>query len=117
MCFLEIGASWLPYYLDRLDEHYEKRGENDMPLLKKKPSQTVREAQLYFSIESGEGLLAPTIDYVGAEHFMYASDVPHWDNEFPESLEQLWEHPQLSDSAKRSILHDSAASLYGLSGR
>jgi uncharacterized protein len=117
MCFLEIGASWLPYYLDRLDEHWEKRGEADMPLLKAKPSQTVRDAKLYFSIESGESLLAATVNSVGAEHFMYASDVPHWDNEFPESLEQLWEHPGLSDGAKRSILHDSAAALYGLNGR
>jgi hypothetical protein len=56
-----------------LDEHYEKRGENDMPLLKQKPSRMVRDAQLYFSLESGEGLLAPTVDYVGAEHFIKLS--------------------------------------------
>jgi uncharacterized protein len=117
MCFLEIGATWLPYYLDRLDEHWEKRAEHDTPLLKKKPSQIVKESKLYFSLESGESLLAPTIDVVGADHFMYASDVPHWDNEFPESLEQLWDHPKLSDDSKRKILHDSAATLYGLNGR
>jgi predicted TIM-barrel fold metal-dependent hydrolase len=117
MCFLEIGATWLPYYLDRLDEHWEKRGEADTPLLTRKPSQTVRESNLYFSLESGETLLAPTIEAIGAEHFMYASDVPHWDNEFPRSLEKLWEHPQLSDAAKRAILHDSAAAMYGLDRR
>jgi hypothetical protein len=32
--FLEIGATWLPYYLDRLDEHWEKRAVIEMPLLK-----------------------------------------------------------------------------------
>ncbi len=114
LCFLEIGATWLPYYLDRLDEHWEKRGEHDMPLVKLKPSQMVRHSNLYFSIESGETLLPETIDYLGADHFMYASDVPHLDNEFPESLEQLREHPRLSDEAKRKILHDNAARLYGL---
>ena len=74
----------------------------------------MRESNLYVSLESSETLLPQTIDYLGAQHFMYASDVPHWDNEFPESLQQLWEHPQLSDDTKRKILHDNAATLYAL---
>ena len=35
--FLEIGATWLPYYLDRFDEHWEKRAQCEMPLLEEKP--------------------------------------------------------------------------------
>jgi uncharacterized protein len=116
LSFLEIGATWLPYYLDRLDEHWEKRGEHDTPLLKQKPSQIVKDSSLYFSLESGETLLAQTVDFVGARHFMYASDVPHWDNEFPHSLEQIWNHPDLSEDTKHKILHDNAAVLYGLKG-
>jgi predicted TIM-barrel fold metal-dependent hydrolase len=85
MAFLEIGATWLPYYLDRLDEHWEKRAQYEMPLLKEKPSELVRKSEVYFSIESGESQLAHTIEYVGAEHFVYASDIPHWDCEFPEN--------------------------------
>ena len=42
LAFLEIGATWVPYYLDRLDEHWEKRAKHEMPLLKKKPSELVR---------------------------------------------------------------------------
>ena len=34
LAYLEIGATWLPYYLDRLDEHWSKRGSYEMPLLK-----------------------------------------------------------------------------------
>nr|NIO09846.1 amidohydrolase family protein [Deltaproteobacteria bacterium] len=89
LAFLEIGATWLPYYLDRLDEHWEKRGKFEMPLLKKKPSDLVRESTICFSLEAGETLLPQTIDYLGAEHFVYASDIPHWDNEFPENLHFL----------------------------
>jgi hypothetical protein len=48
-----------------------------MPLLKKKPSDVVRQSKMYFSVEPGESQLAATIDYVGAEHFLYASDIPH----------------------------------------
>jgi hypothetical protein len=114
LAFLEVGATWLPYYLDRLDEHWEKRAKYEMPLLKKKPSDVVREAKMYFSLEAGESQLVPTIEYLGAEHFLYASDVPHWDNEFPENLEALRDHPQLSAAAKEKILYKNAKALFGI---
>jgi len=38
LAFLQIGATWLPYYLNRLDKHRERRAEYEVPLLKKKPS-------------------------------------------------------------------------------
>jgi predicted TIM-barrel fold metal-dependent hydrolase len=113
IAFLEIGATWLPYYLDRLDEHWEKRAEYEMPLLKQKPSDLVRGSKVYFSVEPGESQLVHTIDYVGAEHFLYASDIPHWDNEFPKNLEDLRNHPDLSDDVKEKILYQNAKELFG----
>ena len=53
LAFLEIGATWVPYYLDRLDEHWEKRAKHEMPLLKKKPSELVREVEDLFQLGSG----------------------------------------------------------------
>jgi predicted TIM-barrel fold metal-dependent hydrolase len=114
LAFLEIGATWLPYYLDRLDEHWEKRAEHEMPLLKKKPSDLVRGSRMYFSVEPGESQLAHTLEYLGAEHFLYASDIPHWDNEFPENLERLRKHGDLSDDVKEMILYKNAKALFGL---
>jgi len=112
LAFLEIGATWLPYYLDRLDEHWEKRAEFEMPLLKKKPSEVVRDSKMYFSVEPGESQLAATIDYVGADHFLYASDIPHWDNEFPHNLHDLQNHKQLSNETKEKILYKNTKELF-----
>ncbi len=112
--FLEIGATWLPYYLDRLDEHWEKRAEIEMPLLEEKPSELVRKSPVYFSIEAGESQLPQAIDYVGADHFVYASDIPHWDCEFPENLEQLRAHTALSAEVKDKILSQNAKRLFDL---
>jgi len=114
LAFLEIGATWLPYYLDRLDEHWEKRGAIEMPLLKEKPSDLVRQSPIYFSIEPGESQLAHTIDYVGADHFVFASDVPHWDCEFPKNLEHLRSHKALSPEVKEKILYQNAKRLFSL---
>lgn len=116
MAFLEVGATWLPYYLDRLDEHWEKRGHADMPLLKDKPSDVFRASEIKVSIEAGETLLAETIKSVGAGHLMFATDVPHWDCEFPGNLRHLREHPQLGDAEKRQILYDNAKQFFKLEG-
>lgn len=114
MGFLEVGATWLPYYLDRLDEHWEKRAEEEMPLLKKKPSQTFRESSLKVSLEGKESLLRETVDFVGAEHLIYATDVPHWDGEFPENLEEIRATNVITDNEKRAILHDNTEALFSL---
>jgi uncharacterized protein len=115
--FLEMGATWLPYWLDRMDEHWEKRGEYETPLLKKKPSDIVRESPIYVSLEEEETLLPQTIDYLGDSHFMYASDIPHWDSEFPENLDAIWEHRDLSRDTKEKILYHNARAFYGLEAR
>lgn len=114
LAFLEIGATWLPYYLDRMNEHWEKRGKLEAPLLERKPSEIVRRSNVYFSVEEGESQLKQTIDYLGSQHFVYASDIPHWDNEFPVSLEHLRSHPDLSDEVKHAVLYANAAALYKL---
>lgn len=114
LAFLEIGATWLPYYLDRLDEHWEKRAEDEMPLLKNKPSEVFRKSQIKVSIEGKESLLRETIGFVGVDHLVYATDVPHWDGEFPENLEEIREANNLSDAEKRAILYDNAKALFAL---
>ena len=111
---LWLYTGWLPYYLDRLDEHWEKRAEIEMPLLKEKPSELVRKSNVYFSSEPGESQLAATIDYVGADHFVFASDIPHWDCEFPGNLEHLRNHPTLTDAVKEKMLYQNAKRLFNL---
>ena len=74
----------------------------------------MREAGVYFSIESGETLLPQTVEYLGDQHFLYATDIPHWDNEFPHSLEALWAHPSLSQETKERILYRNSQVLFGL---
>ncbi len=114
MCFLETGATWLPFYLDRLDEHWEKRGAEEMPHLDRSPSDTFRDSRIKVSIEGKETLLRETIDYVGAEHLMYATDLPHWDGEFPENLEGIRNSGKLSAAEKQALLYDNAKEVYGL---
>jgi predicted TIM-barrel fold metal-dependent hydrolase len=45
---------------------------------------------------------------------MYASDFPHWDAEYPESIDAMLERDDLTEQAKRKILGENAKRLYGL---
>ena len=56
LAFLEIGCTWLPYWLDRMNEHWELRGNVETPDLKRPPSEVVRDRPMYFSVEAGETL-------------------------------------------------------------
>jgi len=49
LAFLEIGSTWLPYWLDRMDEHWEKRGTLETPSLKQRPSACVREHSIFLA--------------------------------------------------------------------
>ena len=97
-----------------MDEEYEKRGEVETPLLKRKPSEYIRSGRFYFTCETGETLLPQVVDLVGEDAIMYASDWPHWDNDFPESIHKLLDRGDLDDRAKQKILRENARSAYKL---
>ena len=89
LAFLEIGATWAPLLSGPPRRALgETRDPRDAPA-QAEAQRCARESNMYFSLESGESQLAATVDYVGSDHFVYASDIPHWDNEFPENLHHL----------------------------
>ena len=114
LAFLEIGATWLPYYLDRLDEHWIKRGAVDSPMLDEKPSDLFRRSNIVVSLEADESLIAETIDFAGAEHIVFASDIPHWDCEFPDNLRELRANNAIPEAAKQKILRDNAKAFFAI---
>ena len=113
IAFLEAGCGWVPYWMERMDDEYAKRAE-EAPALKKQPSEYVRSGTIYFSCEADEWLLPQAVKLVGENQIVYASDFPHWDNSYPESLHEIRDRGDLSDAQKRKILSDNARRLYGL---
>ena len=114
IAFLEAGCGWAPYWMERMDDEYDKRGEIEAPVLKKKPSEYVRAGKIYFSCEADEWLLAQALKLVGENQIVYASDYPHWDNSYPGSIAEIRERGDLSDAQKKKVLADNARRLYTL---
>jgi hypothetical protein len=113
LAFLEAGCGWAPYWMERMDDEYAKRAA-EAPGLTRKPSEYVRSGHIYFSCEADEWLLPQAVKLVGENQIVYASDFPHWDHSFPQSIDEIRERGDLTDTQKQKILADNARRLYRL---
>jgi predicted TIM-barrel fold metal-dependent hydrolase len=114
--WIEGGLAWIPFLMQRLDHEFKLRA-SEYPLLKKKPSDYMRD--MYFASQPMERedmiALECTFRMINAEtQLMYASDYPHWDFDLPSTV---WDLPFLSEKAKHNILGGTAARLFKLPPR
>ena len=85
LALLEAGSGWGPYIFERLDEHYEKR-PGEMRITRQ-PSEFLADGRIVITCEA-ERWLPHSIAGLGPQTVAYASDYPHWDCEFPDSVTQ-----------------------------
>jgi len=112
--WIESGLAWVPFLMQRLDNEYLMRTA-EAPLLKKKPSEYMRE-NFYYTTQPMEydnlEALQLTMKMINAEsQLLFASDFPHWDFNLPSTVYDL---PFLSDHAKRQILGGNAERIFKL---
>ena len=113
VAFLEAGAGWVPYWMERLDEHYEYL-QPTVPLIKKPPSEYMRSEQVYYSFEPDENTLNFVMEYVGEDRLVFASDYNHGDSKFPHTVESVTKRKNLSRDQLSKLMCDNAARLYNL---
>jgi len=114
--WIESGLAWVPFLMQKLDHEYMLR-PSEAPLLKKKPSDYMRD--MYYSTQPMEiqdiKALECTFRMINAEtQLLYSSDYPHWDFDLPSTITDL---PFLSEKAKHNILGGTAARLFKLPPR
>ena len=113
LAFLEAGCGWVPYWMERLDEEYEKRSE-EVLLLRAKPSEYMRSGRIFYSFEPDEKSLPYVLSQMGEDVLLYASDFPHWDSNYPHSVKKVVERQDISDRQKQKVLAENARHLYNL---
>ena len=119
VAYLEAGAGWVPYIMDRLDRSYEvwsgKQYQEFSSWLKKKPSEYIRSGRIYFNCEGGEITLPYAMKRIGHQAVLFASDFPHETNieRAKNEIHELLNHAELSDEAKQAIFHDNIVRFYG----
>jgi len=110
---LEAGHGWLPFWLARIDEH-AKTLKSALPTLKHLPSEYATNGRYFQSIEvpEGEVLTNRVSDIVGDEVLMYASDYPHSESHFPETVGLVLAWRNMAEERKRKLLWDNAVKCF-----
>jgi predicted TIM-barrel fold metal-dependent hydrolase len=110
--FMEAGAGWLPFWLERLDEHWE-HVPDQAPLIDRAPSTYFHES-CFIGCEPEERMLPYVMSEVASDAVCYASDYCHWDCAFPDTVRIIHDRTDLDDEQKAKVLGRNAGRLYGL---
>ncbi|MBM3487083.1 MAG: amidohydrolase [Alphaproteobacteria bacterium] len=116
VAFLEGGASWVPFMMDRLDYEYDTvQGMEIKKKVRHEPSWYMTETENFWvSCEMGERATKYVVDMMGSDRIMYASDFPHEPTEeaLMADIPDFLDRTDLDDGTKRKILNDNAKRFY-----
>jgi predicted TIM-barrel fold metal-dependent hydrolase len=113
---LESGCGWAPFWLERMDEHWEHISHGANRSTPEPPSAYFKR-QCVVSCEAGEEMVGCFVEHVGDDYLVMATDYPHPDaiDKFPDrTVGDLTTSTQCSAESKRKILWDNPARLYGI---
>lgn len=113
VAFMEANVGWLPFWLDRLDEHWELTPEQ-APLIDRKPSEYILSGNCFIGCDPDEKEIPNVVARCGEDVVVYASDYCHWDCSFPDTVKIIAERDDLSHGAKEGIFTRNPARLYGM---
>ena len=109
--FMEAGVGWLPFWLERLDEHYELMPEQ-APGIDRPPSEYFLSGRCFLGCEPEERMLPYVSETLSPDVICYASDYCHWDCAFPNSVKLIEDRDDLTDAQKAAILAGNPGRLY-----
>ena len=113
---LESGCGWVPFWLERMDEHWEHESHGSAKITKEKPSYYFKR-NCWVSCEAGEELAPVFIEHVGDDYLMIATDYPHSDaiDKFPDkTVGAISSNDKIAAQSRRKILWDNPTKTFGL---
>jgi uncharacterized protein len=116
MGFLEAGAGWIPYMMDRMDEKFHiDRKRKHFPL-SKRPSEYFKSGNVYVTCETDEKTLDTVVREMGEDYMMYPTDFPHEREAgvFAKDIPEFWERSDLSERVKRKVFSENAKRFYNM---
>ena len=110
---VEADAGWLPYWLQRMEQHWDFSRNAEHPSLKKRPTEYFK-SNFIVACRGDEMTLPSVCQLVGDDYISFNTDYPHPDGTWPQGMTNLEEQP-LPEASIRKIFWDNAAPLFGLS--
>ena len=109
---VEADAGWLPYWLQRMEQHWEFSGNAEHPQLRKRPTEYFK-SNFLVACRGDEMTLPAVCELVGDDYVTFNTDYPHPDGTWPAGMEALEQQP-LPEATIRKIFWDNAAAAFGV---
>jgi predicted TIM-barrel fold metal-dependent hydrolase len=108
----ENDTGWIAHFMYRIDHMYGKFGTmREETKLQMKPSDYVR--RNIWATFQDDAIGPMTYKYFGEDNYMWASDFPHTDSTWPNSLKVIQQDFNgVPEEVTRKIVFDNAARLY-----
>jgi predicted TIM-barrel fold metal-dependent hydrolase len=131
VAFLEGGATWVPFFMDRIDRSYNHAhlqvdlggellvGPNPGEKASAYFKRHVREGRIFVGFDCDDEGLGYSVQRAGREPFLFASDFPHeiFDAKVcRHEIEELLAREDLTQEDKAAVLGGNAERLYHLAG-
>jgi predicted TIM-barrel fold metal-dependent hydrolase len=112
MGVLECGFGWLPFWARRMDE--QARYVGGTAPLQHQPSEYLTSGRFFCSIErqEGEDMFNAVTDFLGEDVLMYASDYPHSECQFPQSIDNILAWSSLDEARRKKLFWGNATRFY-----
>jgi len=127
VAFLEGGATWVPFMMDRLDRSYHdghmqldlngdliggpKQGEKASDYFKKQ----LRDGRIFVGFDCDDDGLGTAVTKGGRQSFLFGSDFPHEVFDAAKcrhEIDELLERDDLTQADKEAVLGDNAMKFY-----
>jgi predicted TIM-barrel fold metal-dependent hydrolase len=116
VAFLEFGAEWILYMVNRIDHYLPGDRRVQMPGMGNLPARFVKEylksGNLFIGGEADDPYMLEEMELLGDSQLLFSSDFPH--RELREnSGTEILTRDDLSETQKRKIFYDNAVRFYG----
>jgi len=110
---VEAGIGWIPYYVEQMNDRYDRNKYWAKIKLERQPGDYVRSNWWFTFIIDHYGV--KNRHDIGVGNVMWSTDYPHHGCDWPHSrrvVNDMFEDVPANE--RRAILHDNAAGLYGI---
>ncbi len=110
---VEAGIGWVPYFLEQMDDRYDRNRHWAKVKLERMPSTYVKSNWMFTFVIDRYGV--KNRHEVGVENVMWSTDYPHHGCDWPHSRKTVADMFEgVPADERRKIVHENCAKLYGI---
>jgi predicted TIM-barrel fold metal-dependent hydrolase len=85
VAYMEAGCAWVPFWLHRIEEHFELSGWKEAPECTKSPSEYFLR-NCWVTTECDDPHVYHVVDELGDRKLLFETDFPHPDSKYPRAV-------------------------------